>query len=114
MLYFDYMYVSLNDLLLIVSILAITGIALYLCVTLHEIAKLLRNINSVTTVVKKNVERVDHFVEGTIEKVSGLSKYSGVLTKVGEFIAEHAAEAVATSSKKKTKKGMPSLSDLDE
>lgn len=109
------MYISLSDALLLVSIFAVAGIAIYLCVTLHEIAKLLRSVNSVTDIVRRNVERIDQFVEGTIEKVSGLSKYSGVVTKVGEYIVDHFTEsAIPFSKTKKPKKSMPSLTDLDE
>ena len=116
------MYISLQDLLLIVSSVSLALVAGFLCWTLYEVAKLLRNVNVIATIVRENVERVEQMVELVSEKLQGLSSYSGVVAKAGEkalsFVMSHVMDrgegSGKKSTKRKSKKDMPDLADLDE
>lgn len=121
LVYSFYMYISLQDLLLIVSSISLALVAGFLCWTLYEVARLLRNVNVIANIIRENIERVETMIEMVGEKLHGLSSYSGVMARAGERILDYVmgqvvdrADLPSSKAKKKTKRTMPSLVDLDE
>lgn len=115
------MYISLQDLLYIVGIISLALVAGFLSWTLYEAARLLRNVNFIADMIRENVERAERLIDMIGEKLTSLSGYTGVMAKAGEKIVDYlmnqatgSSESLFGSGKKKSKKGMPSLSDLDE
>lgn len=121
LVYSFYMYISLQDLLYIVGIISLALVAGFLSWTLYEAARLLRNVNFIADMIRENVERAERLIDMIGEKLTSLSGYTGVMAKAGEKIVDFlmnqatgSDESIFKSSKKKARKGMPSLSDLDE
>lgn len=121
LVYSFHMYISLQDLLYIVGIISLALVAGFLSWTLYEAARLLRNVNFIADMIRENVERAERLIDMIGEKLTSLSGYTGVMAKAGEKIVDYlmnqatgSSESLFGSGKKKSKKGMPSLSDLDE
>ena len=106
---------------MIVGIVSLAMVAGFLSWTLYEAARLLRNVNFIADIIRENVERAERLIEMVGEKLTSLSGYTGVMAKAGEKLVDYfmnqatgGDESMFRQAKKKAKKGMPSLSDLDE
>ncbi|MFO0765154.1 MAG: hypothetical protein U0487_03895 [Patescibacteria group bacterium] len=115
------MYISLQDLLMIVGIISLAFVAGFLSWTLYEAARLLRNVNFIADMVRENVERAERLIEMLGDKLTSLSGYTGVMAKAGEKLVDYfmnqamgGDDSGMRHAKKKSRKEMPSLSDLDE
>lgn len=113
------MYISLQDLLLISGIVSLLFVAGFLSWTLYEAARLLRNINYISNIIRRGTEKAEDLVNLVGNKLTGLAGYSGMAAKAGEkvlgYIMDHMDNGSSEASpKKRTKRKMPSLTDLDE
>lgn len=106
---------------MIVGIISLLFVAGFLSWTLYEAARLLRNVNFIAGIIRENVERAERMIDMLSDKLTSLSGYTGVMAKAGEKLVDHFMsqatgknESLFGSAKKKSKRGMPSLSDLDE
>lgn len=80
------MYINPQDMFFVVATLCLLWVSGFLCWALYETARLMRQSNEVVTDVRDRVERVEEFVDDTVEKITNLSSYAGVITKAGEAL----------------------------
>jgi hypothetical protein len=80
------MYINPQDMFFVVATLCLLWVSGFLCWALYETARLMRQSNEVVTDVRDRVERVEEFVDETVEKITNLSSYAGVITKAGEAL----------------------------
>ncbi len=78
--------ISYQDLLYLISSLAIAIVSVFLCWALYQLAILLRQANDMVTDTREKVERVEDMVVNLVEKVSTVSKYLGFLTEGGKKV----------------------------
>jgi len=111
------MYISLQDLLLISGIVSLLFVAGFLSWTLYEAARLLRNVNYIANIIRRGTEKAEDLVNLVGDKLTGLAGYSGMAAKAGEKVLGYIMDHMETDSaptKKRAKRKMPSLTDLDE
>ncbi|MCC7522261.1 hypothetical protein IT407_00445 [Candidatus Uhrbacteria bacterium] len=104
-----------QDLINLVGAICLLWVSGFLCWALYEIARLTHQANDLVTDTREKVTMLEEFVSTLGEKMTALSTYAGLITAGSKtFMNMMEARGGDSAKKKKGKKGMPSLDELDD
>ncbi len=103
-------FTNTQDLLYLVGAICLLWVSGFICWVLFEIGWMVHQANSLVSDTRKKISMIEEFVSDIGEKLASLSTYVNVIGQGAKMLMG----ATEHKKSKKSKRGMPSLDELDE
>ncbi|HEU0051202.1 MAG TPA: hypothetical protein VFQ60_04065 [Patescibacteria group bacterium] len=104
---------SLQDVFSLIGAICLVWITIFLCWTLYQIGKLVRQANTVVKDTREKVERFEHSVISLGERLASTSQYLGLIAEGGKQLVSflHKREKKTDEGKKKKNGKLSEMED---